>query len=591
MEDESMRLRGDKRIPSSVLFRRLLKYTKGHWLSISFALFFLLLYAGINIALPLVMEFLINTLNPSHDYFSLSTVIWCAVAYGGLAIFDQLFRLFEAFLLQSTGQKIIYAMRMDVFRHIEGMSQNQFNEMPVGALVTRVANYTAAISRMFTDALVQLLTNALTIVGAFSVMVTKSWRLSLALLGFAIVIALISYFFWKTMSARFREERGKVSDLNIFVSENLSGMRITQIFHQEEKKKKEFQEKNEALRKAAYGVNVSFTFYRPVISFLQYAAIATTFGIGISLHFNSGEIVAFYMLISLFFRPIQNLSDQLNQITSALTSAERLFNLLDVPPEVVNSPEAVKVDHFEGEIEFQHVYFAYEPGEWILKDVSFHIKKGETVAFVGATGAGKTTILSLIVRNYSPQRGKILIDGRNINDIEIASLRKGIGQMLQDVFLFKGSISSNLTLRDNEFTMEDIHRASEYVGADHFIGRLKNGYEEEITAGGENLSAGQRQLLSFARTVLHKPQILILDEATANIDTETEAIIQGSLEKMKSIGTMLVVAHRLSTIQHADNIIVLQSGQIIEQGNHQSLLKQRGQYYRLYELQFKEKEA
>jgi len=292
------------------------------------------------------------------------------------------------------------------------------------------------------------------------------------------------------------------------------------------------------------------------------------------------------MYPSKLFHPIQNLADQLNSLQRALTASERIFNLLDVKPDVLDKEDALKIDHFKGKIEFRNVWFAYKEEHWILKDVSFVINPKQTCAFVGATGAGKTTILSLIVRNYEVQKGEILIDDININDIELSSLRKAIGQMLQDVFLFSGTVKDNITLYDDSFSEQEIRRACEYVSADTFVDKLPDGLNEQMIEKGENLSQGQRQLLSFARTVIHKPQILILDEATANIDTETEVLIQRSLEKMKSIGTMLVVAHRLSTIQHADQIIVLQNGRIVESGNHQQLLKNRGYYYRLYQIQF-----
>ena len=303
----------------------------------------------------------------------------------------------------------------------------------------------------------------------------------------------------------------------------------------------------------------------------------------------AGEIVAFYLYLSKFFNPIQNIADQLNGIQRAVTASERLFNLLDVKPEVLDEPDSIEIDHFEGKIEFKNVWFAYDKDNWILKDVSFVIEPKQSCAFVGATGAGKTTILSLIVRNYEIQKGQILIDDIDIKHIKIKSLRKAIGQMLQDVFLFSGTVKTNITLHDESFTDDEIEETCKYVNADKFINRLKNKYDEEIIERGENLSQGQRQLLSFARTVLHKPQILILDEATANIDTETEVLIQQSLERIKTIGTMLIVAHRLSTVQKADQIIVLQHGEIIERGTHQSLLKNRGHYYKLYKLQYEER--
>ena len=482
---------------------------------------------------------------------------------------------------------------MEVFNHIESMSQNQFDTMPVGSLVTRVASYTAAMSDLFTNTLVNVLRNIFTIIGVYIYMIVISPFLSLLMVPFIIVVFVVSFYFGKINKRIFRNERKYISDLNTFLNENLSGMKLTQIFNQQERKKQEFRKKNEDLRKARMGVTIAFAIYRPFINFLYYAAIAVVFAVGISPDFNlgltSGAIVGFYTLLSRFYNPLQNLADQLNNIQKSLTASERLFNLLDVAPEIRDSEDAVEIDHIEGKIEFRNVWFAYNDDNWILKDVSFVINPKETCAFVGATGAGKTTILGLIVRNYEIQKGQILIDDIDITKIKLHSLRKLIGQMLQDVFLFSGSIKSNITLRDDRFTEEEVLDVCKYVNADKFIDKQQKGLNQEVIERGENFSQGERQLLSFARTVLHKPQILILDEATANIDTETEVLIQESLDKIKNIGTMLVVAHRLSTIQHADQIIVLQHGRIIERGNHQELLKNKGHYYKLYQLQFENK--
>lgn len=585
--EETVKLRGDVKIPTPILIKRMLSYAKGFTLPLIISLILLFINVGLNLIMPIAMEEFVNLFdNDNFANTTLNIILFTAIGYGGIVLVNQIFRFLENIILQKAGQRIVYNLRMEVFAHIESMSQNQFNEMPVGALVTRVANYTAAISNLFTDVLLNLISNIVTIIAVFTIMAIKSWQLSLILAGFAAVIGIISFFFGGQMGKKFREERKNVSDLNAFLSEHLSGMKIVQIFNQEEKKHAEFAEKNEKLRKSAYGVNLAFTFYRPVISFLYFAAIAVTFGVGYSLEFNAGMVVAFYLYLSYFFQPIQSFADQLHHITHALTSCERLFNLIDVKPEVTDAPDAVPVEHFQGKIEFKNVWFAYEKDNWILKDVSFTVEAGQTAAFVGVTGAGKTTILSLIVRNYSPQKGQILIDGRDIETIQIESLRRGIGQMLQDVFLFSGTIENNITLRDPAFSEEEIKEAADYVGATPFILKTEKGFQTEVSERGENFSAGQRQLLSFARTVLHKPQILILDEATANIDTETEQVIQASLVKMASIGTMLIVAHRLSTIQHADNIIVLQNGTILEQGNHQELLKKKGYYHKLYTLQF-----
>ena len=300
----------------------------------------------------------------------------------------------------------------------------------------------------------------------------------------------------------------------------------------------------------------------------------------------SGVIVSFYSYINKFFNPIQNLAEQFNRLQASFASAEKIFTIFDIVPEVVDEPDAIELDHVEGNIEFKNVWFSYLPDEWVLRDVSFKVNAGDTVAFVGATGSGKTTILSLICRNYDIQKGQILIDGIDIKKIKISSLRRHFGQMLQDVFLFSGTIRSNIILGLEGVSDEEIMKSCEYVNADKFIGKLEGGLDEVVRERGNNFSAGQRQLLSFARTIIHKPSVMILDEATANIDTETEVLIQDSLEKMMNIGTMLMVAHRLSTIQHADNIIVLSHGEIIEQGNHAELLKQKGKYYKLYTLQY-----
>ena len=300
----------------------------------------------------------------------------------------------------------------------------------------------------------------------------------------------------------------------------------------------------------------------------------------------SGLVVTFYSYINKFFNPIQNLAEQFNWLQSAFASAEKIVTIFDMVPEVTDAEDAIELESVEGNIEFRDVWFAYKPDEWVLKGVSFKVNAGETVAFVGATGSGKSTILGLICRNYDIQKGQILIDGIDIKKIKISCLRKHFGQMLQDVFLFSGTVRSNITLGLEDISDDELNEACRYVNADKFIDKLDGKLDEPIRERGNNLSAGQRQLLSFARTIVHKPSVMILDEATANIDTETEILIQDSLERMMNIGTMLIVAHRLSTIQHADNIIMLDHGQIIEQGTHNDLLLQKGRYYDLYTLQY-----
>mgnify|MGYP002679168958 FL=1 len=588
MQNDAEKLKGDVHIPTKDMFSRIYRYLKPEMARFVGAMLLILLNVVLDIILPLFVSQITNNLK--SDGINVEFIVGMAVAYLAIGVFNQAFLVWESMLLQKAGQNIIYTLRNDVFSHIEQLSQNQFDEMPVGSLVTRVASYTASMSDLFTNVIVNVIKNVLTVVGVYGIMLYISWQLSLVMLAFIVVVFITSFVFRNVVKKVFTKERQYISDLNTFLNENLSGMKLIQIFNRQQKKELEFLEKNENLRKSRYKVVLAFGIYRPFITLLYISSIAVTFWLGMEFGLDAGMIVAFYLYLSRFFNPIQNLADQLNNLQKAITASERLFNLLDVKPEIRDREDAVTVDKFDGKIEFKNVWFAYKGEDWILKDMSFTINPKETCAFVGATGAGKTTILSLIVRNYEIQKGQILIDGRDISTIDIHSLRKGIGQMLQDVFLFSGTVRSNITLNDESFGDEEIEAACKYVNADTFISSQEHGLDEEVIERGENFSQGQRQLLSFARTVLHKPQILILDEATANIDTETEVVIQKSLENIRNIGTMLVVAHRLSTIQHADQIIVLQNGRIIEKGTHQQLLKNKGYYHKLYELQFENRD-
>jgi len=421
-------------------------------------------------------------------------------------------------------------------------------------------------------------------------------------LCFVPFIVLFTVIFRKFTRKAFRTVKDRTTDINTFLSENLSGIKITQIFNREQKKLEEFEEKNNLLKRAKRNQIYVFSIFRPVVYMLYVSSILCLLYLGgkgyigggtfLGQTLTSGIIVTFYMYINKFFNPIQSLAEQFNWLQSAFASAEKIFSVMDIEPTVVDLPDAIEPTEIKGDIEFKNVWFAYVPDQWVLKDVSFSIKAGETVAFVGSTGSGKSTILSLICRNHEVTKGQILIDGIDIKKYKISALRKHFGQMLQDVFMFSGTIRSNIVLREEGFSDEEIMRVCRYINADSFIDKLPLGLDEPVRERGNNFSAGQRQLLSFARTIIHKPSVMILDEATANIDMETEKLIQDSLEKMMNIGTMLMVAHRLSTIQHADNIILLSHGEIKEQGNHQELLKLRGRYHRLYMLQYhKEKLA
>lgn len=492
-------------------------------------------------------------------------------------------------MVQKVGQRVIYDIRRDIFNHIEELAIGQLNTIPVGKLVTRITNDTGTLMDFFTNILVNMLKNIITLVAIAIISFFVNWQLALILIAFLPIILAITIFFRSKSKKVYREIRKNVSSINGFLSENLSGMKTIQIFNQEERKAEEFTKLNKQLRDSNLKSVRIFALFRPGVFFIYVMAIVAVMSVGLRLVMNgqldTDGLYAFYIYISQFFNPVQNLAEQFNGLQSSMTAAERILAVLDLKADVLDSDDSIDVDGFKGKIEFKNVWFSYVPSEWVLKDISFVIEPGETAAFVGATGAGKSTIIGLIVRNYEIQKGQILIDGIDIKKIKINSLRKHIGEMLQDVFLFSGTIASNIALDDDSITRKEIEDASRYVGADTFIEKLPKKYDEEVLERGNNFSMGQRQLISFARTVVYKPNIVVLDEATANIDTETEVLIQNSLLKMKNIGTMVIVAHRLSTIKHADKIFVISKGKIIEEGTHQELLKLRGTYYNLYRLQ------
>ncbi len=583
----------DRRIADGEIIRRLLKYAVPYKKEFVLVLAIMLISISYELASPLIMgrveELIKNRFEPS------ALLRWVAL-YVGMLIVSMVCTYIQSILLQKTGQKILSALRQDLFTHIESLSHEQLNKLPVGKLVTRVTNDTNAISLVFTNVLVNMLRNTFIALGVLGAMLLLNYALTLMILCFVPFLVLFTVIFRKFTRRVNRVVKNRTTDINAFLSENLSGIKITQIFNQEERKLRDFLRRSGDLKKAKQKQILVAAIFRPMVYMLYISSVLCLFYLGgkgyiqdtvfLGQVMTSGTVVSFYMYISRFFNPIQTLAEQFNTLQSAFASAEKIFDIFDLEPEVVDGPGAVELDGIRGEIEFRDVWFAYEPGEWVLKGVSFHVEARQTVAFVGATGSGKTTILSLLCRNYDIQKGRILIDGRDIRTIKISSLRRQFGQMLQDVFLFSGTIRSNLALREEGFTDPEIWEACKYVNADAFIRKLDKGLDEEVRERGGNFSAGQRQLLSFVRTILHKPAVMILDEATANIDTETELLIQDSLEKMRSIGTMLIVAHRLSTIQHADQIIVLSHGRIVESGNHQELLAKKGRYYQLYTLQF-----
>lgn len=583
----------DRNMPDSEIVRRLLQYAGPYWKSFILVFFIMLFSIGYDLASPLIVGKIQGLIKESFELKQLYAMV---AVYAGILIVSLICTYLQAMILQKTGQKILSQIRLDVFTHIEKLSHEQLNNIPVGKLVTRTVNDPNAISYMFTNILVTLVKNVMVIVGVFGAMLMLNYALTLMVLCFVPFIVLFTVIFRKFSRRVHRQVNNATTDINTYLSENLSGMKITQIFNREEEKLDDFLHRSRKLQRAKLNRMFVFGIFQPMVYMIYISSNLCLFYLGAKgyikdIHYlgqviDSSVMVSFYMYISRFFNPIQTLAEQFDMLQRSFASAEKIFTILDMEPEVVDEPDAVELPKLRGEIEFRDVWFCYKPGEWVLKGVSFHVEPKQTVAFVGATGSGKTTILSLICRNYEIQKGQILIDGMDIRKIKIASLRRHFGQMLQDVFLFSGDIRSNILLRKEGITDEQVWEACRYVNADAFIGKLENGLDEIVRERGNNFSAGQRQLLSFARTIIHKPAVMILDEATANIDTETELLIQDSLEKMKNIGTMLIVAHRLSTIQHADQIILLSHGEIVEQGNHQQLLHQKGRYYDLYTLQY-----
>lgn len=565
---------------------RLIAYMKpyAHW--VIFALLLVLGLTAFDLYRPMLVGDAIDTFGANGDY---DVIIATAIKYAVVLALSFAFNIAQTWILQKTGQNIILQMRKDLYRHIQSLGSRYFDITPVGKLVTRVTNDVEALNEMYSGILVQLFRNIVKIVGLAGVMLVLDVRL--AAISFVLMPLVIGLTVLCQKIARniYRLYRTRLTDINTFLSEHLSGMKIIQIFGRQERKFEEFHDKNTKLYKAFYREMLMYAVFRPLIYILSILSLMIVLWFGSRNVFDEiisvGTLYIFSNYIRSFFDPIQELAEQFSTLQSSIASAEKIFTVMDEDefiPEVENSKQPDKIT---GKIEFDHVWFAYDGENYVLKDVSFVINPGEKVAFVGATGAGKSSILNLIGRYYDIQKGHIYIDGIDIRQLSKKQLRSAIGQMQQDVFIFEGDVAYNIRLNDDDITDAQVKAAAEYVNAAHFIEKLPQGYHEPVTERGATFSAGERQLLSFARTLAHNPSILVMDEATANIDTETEILIQEALEKLMDGRTTIMVAHRLSTIQHADCIMVMHKGRICERGTHRELLEQDGIYRKLYELQ------
>ena len=565
---------------------RLIAYMKPYAHGVIFALLLVLGLTSFDLYRPMLVGDAIDTFGANGDY---DVIIATAIKYAVVLALSFVFNIAQTWILQKTGQNIILQIRKDLYRHIQSLGSRYFDITPVGKLVTRVTNDVEALNEMYSGILVQLFRNIVKIVGLAGVMLVLDVRL--AAISFVLMPLVIGLTVLCQKIARniYRLYRTRLTDINTFLSEHLSGMKIIQIFGRQERKFEEFHDKNTKLYKAFYREMLMYAVFRPLIYILSILSLMIVLWFGSRNVFDEiisvGTLYIFSNYIRSFFDPIQELAEQFSTLQSSIASAEKIFTVMDEDefiPEVENPKQPYKII---GKIEFDHVWFAYDGKNYVLKDVSFVINPGEKVAFVGATGAGKSSILNLIGRYYDIQKGHIYIDGIDIRQLSKKKLRSEIGQMQQDVFIFEGDVAYNIRLNDNDITDEQVKEAAEYVNASHFIEKLSQGYHEPVTERGATFSAGERQLLSFARTLAHNPSILVMDEATANIDTETEILIQEALEKLMDGRTTIMVAHRLSTIQHADCIMVMHKGRICERGTHRELLEQDGIYRKLYELQ------
>ena len=571
------------------VFFRLLVYLKPHVRTVLLALGLVLIVTVTDLLRPVLIGDAIDLITTGTAF---SNVVRYFAIYMALLLAGSVCYAAQLLILQKLGQDIIFRIRAELFEHIHRLSLRFFDITPVGRIVTRVTNDVETLNELFSSILVTMIRNVIMILGMAGVMLLMDWKL--ALLSFVLLplVCYLTMIFTRLYRTTHRITRTKVSALNTYLSENLSSMKLIQLFHREREKRHEFTQRTQDLFQSNFREIIVYGTFRPLIYWISILSLAIVLGFGgfqvLGGTISIGTLYIFTSYVRSFFEPIQSLADQFSTLQAAMAAGEKIFTLMDEEPLIQNPEHPKPLPAPRGRIEFDHVWFSYDGEEWVLRDVSFVIEPGQTVAFVGATGAGKSSILNLIGRYYDIQKGRITIDGVDIRELDTDSIRRAVGQVQQDVFLFTGDIRSNIRLRNDNISDADIEAAAKFVNADSFIRKLEHGYEEAVTERGSTLSAGQRQLLSFARTLAFDPAILVMDEATANIDTETEQLIQDAMARLMAGRTTIVVAHRLSTIQHADKIMVMHKGKLREQGTHQELLQQGGIYKKLYDLQLRE---
>lgn len=566
--------------------RRLMAYLRPRKKTVALALLLAMVVTVSDLMRPVLVGNAMDSITAGSTF---SVIVRYSAVYMGILVLGTCCNAIELWMLQKLGQDIILEIRQQLFRHIHSLSLRFFDITPVGRIVTRVTNDVETLNELFSTILVTMVKNAVLILGYAGVMLYLNWKLALVSFILLPLVVYLTRLFTKLYRTTHRITRTKVSAMNTYLSENLSAMKLIQVFHREREKQREFRQRSGDLFQSNFREIVVYGTFRPVIYFISILALASVLGFGgkqvMDGALSIGTLYIFTSYVKSFFEPIQSLSDQFGTLQSAMAAGEKIFTLMDEEPQIRQPENPKPMPAVKGRIEFEHVWFSYDGEEWVLRDVSFVIEPGQTAAFVGATGAGKSSILNLIGRYYDIQKGRITLDGVDIRELDLKDLRRAIGQVQQDVFLFTGDIQGNIRLREDEISDGKVREAAKFVGADSFIDRLEQGYETAVTERGSTLSAGQRQLLSFARTLAFDPDVLVMDEATANIDTETEGLIQEAMAKMMQGRTTIVVAHRLSTIQHADQIMVMHHGQLREQGTHQELLAQNGIYKKLYDLQ------